>query len=460
MDLDITQTLDSRLSALDCFDVPHLDEYFGVWSILEEPFRAAVARVRGIDLRAHIDGQQSQPQPKAYDAAGDYQIEEGVAIIRLTGPMMKYVSSLSGGTSTVVARRRIRNAVGNGSVRAILLQIDSPGGTVSGTHDLADDVAAAARQKPTFAYVEDLGASAAYWVASQATKVYANPTAMIGSIGTYAVIEDYSEQAEMLGIKVHVIRAGAFKGAGEPGTEITAEQLAEWQRIVDELNGFFVRGVAAGRSLDMEKVNDLADGRVHIGAAAKKLKLIDGVQSLDETLGQLARTSKPRTRSNAMAEANQQTTPEAGSFELLKTMPQPASFEDLKILCPGADNDFICEQLAKKVTADQGRTAWAEEQNKRLEAKQKEVDEAKARAEAAKDAGGVEPVRTGSAQAGGGETDPVAEFAQRVREEMKTGLSKADATRAVVQADPELHAAYIEAHNANVGPSSFRGQRA
>ncbi|MDE2472037.1 MAG: S49 family peptidase, partial [Bradyrhizobium sp.] len=291
-----TLRTDSPLLALG---VPHLDQYFGVWAILEEPFRAAVARAKQINLQVHVAetrAQQIQQQPKAAGDRKPYGMSGSVAVIEMSGELMKFASSLSSGTGTVAVRRQVRAAAADEDVGAIVLRIDSPGGTVSGTQDLADDVAAAAAKKPVYAFIEDLGASAAYWVASQASKIFAaNATTIVGSIGTFAVIEDQSGAAAMEGVKVHVIRAGEFKGGTVAGAPVEQKTLAWWQEMVDALNEQFVRGVAKGRGLTLTRVRELADGRAHVGQAAAALGLVDGIQSFDETLSQLQKKSASST---------------------------------------------------------------------------------------------------------------------------------------------------------------------
>lgn len=443
----VTSHVDSRLLA--DVDVPHIDQYFGLWSILEEPFQAAVSRINGLDLRTHVQQQQvGQTVAKESDGRRDYTLTgDGVAIIELNGPLMKYTSSLSGGTSTVYARRQIRNAARDQDVAAIALLIDSPGGTVAGTRDLAEEVKNAGRQKPVAAYIEDLGASAAYWIASQAGRVYANPTALVGSIGTYAVIYDFSAQATLIGVKVHVLRAGQFKGAGTPGTEITADQLAHWQQIVDELNGHFVQGVAAGRKLAIDRTVELADGRVHIAADAEELRLIDGVQSFEETLTQLSEGTNRRSKTMSEETTNTvQASPPplpAGPLELGRS---EASFEELVAACPGADNDFLVSQLKSKATVEQAQAAWMEEQNARLAAKQKEVEEAQA---AAKKPGVDALGSTGGASTGDSTEDPVSTFNERVAAKVRAGMNRRQAAVAVAKADRQLHREYLQATNPN-----------
>lgn len=251
------------------------------------------------DARA-IDGRWSSPAVEAA-AGGDresqpYRTAGRMALINLSGVMQKHRSRyamLFGGASTSDLRDAVLQATEDGQVDSILIRVDSPGGSVAGTGDLADAVRAAAAVKPVHAFIEDLGASAAYWVASQATRVLANPTAMVGSIGTYAVIYDFSKAADEMGIGVHVVRAGEFKGAGVPGTKISKEQLAEFQREINDLNEHFVAGVARGRDLPMERARKLANGAVHIGAKAIDLGLIDDVATWNAAITQL-RHAVPR----------------------------------------------------------------------------------------------------------------------------------------------------------------------
>jgi len=278
-----------------------LDQYFGVWAIQEEPFHTAADLYSrpDFDLEVHFrtKGADARQQAAAYGSRGYATVghDGSVAVVELHGSLMKFVPSVTAGTSTVQARRQIRAAVADKSIRSIVLLIDSPGGTVAGTADLAEEVAKADKQKPVHAYIEDLGASAAYWVASQARAIYANETALVGSIGTFMILNDSSKRAEKLGIQVHVVRAGEFKGSGTPGTEITDEQLAEWQGLVESINSHFLKAVRTGRKMSTARVKQLADGRVHVGEHAKALGLVDGIEQLDATIERLAgpATSSP-----------------------------------------------------------------------------------------------------------------------------------------------------------------------
>jgi len=430
-------------------NVPHIDQYFGPWAIMEEPFRAAVERINALDIRANVEARHT-----AGGVSLDTSYEKlpgGVAVVSLSGPLMKYVSSLSGGTSTVEARAALRAAVKDDSVSSIVVRIDSPGGTVSGTQDLAADVAAANTKKPTVAFIEDLGASAAYWIASQAGNVFANTTAMIGCIGTFAAIEDASQASAQAGIKVHVVRAGEFKGMGVEGTEVTPKQLEELQRIVNELNDYFIRGVATGRGMSLSQVKALADGRVHVGAKAQEQGLIDGVKSLDQVIAELAAKSKT-TKGSAMSSES--------------TAANPATFSEIVGACknckPTSSADdalFVADQLAKGATVAQARDAWDDTLTSRIDARDCELNAAKV--ELAKkqtqqqaslvNGNGVKPLVDGGKGGSVAEesSDPIAAWNEAVAEKMKAGKSKASAISALVKENPDLHQSYLAAFNEN-----------
>ncbi len=183
----------------------------------------------------------------------------------------------------------VRAAVEAEDVSGILLVVESPGGTYAGTQVLADEVWAASHKKPVYIFIDDLATSAAYWIASQAERIYTLSTGIVGSLGTYMVIADSSKLTKSAGIQIHVVKAGELKGAGTPGTTVTTPQLDAWQKLVDASNDLFLSAVARGRRMSLSKVRALADGRVHLGDAALRLGLIDGIKSFDETLEELKR---------------------------------------------------------------------------------------------------------------------------------------------------------------------------
>jgi len=223
--------LEIDLGPILAFDLD-LSQYFGLWAVESHRFLATFDRVARMDLFSHVAANTAEPQASARKSAT--KMGDDIAVLDIRGTMTKRGSSLAGG-GMIEVRQQLRQAIADPEVEGILLRIDSPGGTVSGTADLANDVFKANKRKPVLAFAEDLAASAAFWVASQADAIIANTeTAMVGSIGTFIGLHDLSGAAGQQGIRPIVIKSGQFKGAGFPGTEITTEQVAEWQTLVDK----------------------------------------------------------------------------------------------------------------------------------------------------------------------------------------------------------------------------------
>lgn len=209
--------------------------------------------------------------------------DSGVAVIPIHGPMMKAQSKF-GGASTVAVRRLLSQSLRDPDVKARLLHIDSPGGHVAGTQELANDVYETRSRKPIFAHIDDTGASGAYWVASQAQRITANPTAEIGSNGTVAVLTDDSGRMERLGVKVHVISTGDFKGVGAPGSRLRSEDLDYIRERVENLNEHFQESIQRGRKVTLKQLAEMSDGRVHIAAIAQRMGMIDEIMSFEQAL--------------------------------------------------------------------------------------------------------------------------------------------------------------------------------
>jgi signal peptide peptidase SppA len=262
-----------------------LCDYFGLWSI--EPTAATalaeqLARCDPAALSARA------PAPASTVELIPVKGDKRVAVVRIVGEMMKG-QSWFGGTSTVQVRRDIQSAAADPNTSGILLAIDSPGGSVAGTADLAAEVKAARRKKPVWAHVDDVTASAAYHVASQADQVWANTAdAMVGSIGTLWMIADTSGLADKAGVKVHAIATGPLKAAGRFGTAVTDGHLAYFQALVDSSQAHFDAAVRTGRRLTAEQMAEVRSGAIYPAARAKELRLIDGIRPLGQTIAALA----------------------------------------------------------------------------------------------------------------------------------------------------------------------------
>jgi signal peptide peptidase SppA len=417
------------------YDVPYVDQWTSAWLIEPDCLNGLVQWVQSIDLQSHVDQMRASRREMATGYSYT-EVSNGTAVVQLRGTLMKQQASMSLATSTVMARRDLRALADDETVERVALVIESPGGTAAGTMELGQDVAKLNAQKPVTAFIEDLGASAAYWVASQASKVYANPMAKVGSIGTYAVVQDCSAAAAQAGVKVHVVKAGDFKGAGAMGTEVTSEHLQEVQRLVTGLNEGFLSAVASGRNMPIERVRTLADGRVHLAAEAKAMGLIDGVMGLDELMETITPKPTSTRRKKPMSEK------------------QAATASEIKAACPGISSEKAFEFIESSLSVEDCKSFYMEDlQTKNAELQEqvatltKERDEAKEQAKKAAKAPGVEELEeTHGSEPQGSATDA---FNAIVEEKTKAfSGNRAKAMAAAVRENPELHQRMLEEANA------------
>lgn len=210
----------------------------------------------------------------------------GLAELPIEGALTKRFSKYAGDFTKGIAHR-LDFLLDHPKVEGIMLRIDSPGGEAAGTAELGEAIAAAEKRKPTHAFVDDLAASAGYWLASQAGRITVNRTGEVGSIGVYGVVHDSEEAYRKEGVKVHVISSGPEKGQGVPGTAIPKSYLDRRAERVHELHEHFVEAVAGGRGLSVEAVHELATGRCYSAERALEAGLVDAVGTYEDALDEL-----------------------------------------------------------------------------------------------------------------------------------------------------------------------------
>jgi len=271
-----------------------LDVITAPWAIQPEKLLEIQAiyatHMRGekIDIEA-VEKRLGRPlanEPQAFE------IRDGVAIIPVNGVLAKranLMTQVSGMSSSEQIGRDIKLAAADPSVQAIILAVDSPGGTVDGTQALATIVAAVRGVKPIATWADSCMCSAAYWIGAQADAVYiAGDTVEVGSIGVVAGHADISGAQAAAGIKTTEITAGKYKRVASQYGPLTEDGRASIQAKVDYLYSIFVGEVAAARGVSEEKViQDMADGRVFIGKQAVAAGLVDGVSTLDDLISRL-----------------------------------------------------------------------------------------------------------------------------------------------------------------------------
>jgi signal peptide peptidase SppA len=211
-----------------------------------------------------------------------------VAVIPIYGVIMHRPSmdlSGPGGTSCEGLSQQLRAALDDPNVKSIVLDIDSPGGDVDGVDELAAEIYSARKQKKISAVSNCLCASAAYYLASQATEIVASPSSLTGSIGVYTMHEDDSQALENLGVKLTLIKFGENKAEGNNLGPLSDSALAHLQEMVDTFGAMFEKAVARGRKVSQEEVHKkFGQGRVFDAKQAVRLGLADRVGTLDDVL--------------------------------------------------------------------------------------------------------------------------------------------------------------------------------
>ena len=442
--------------------VPHLEQYIGVLLIDPAWFQNWRAQfIKGDGLFQHLTAAAVNPKvqdPDPADPEGPPDVERpfvfdsnGIAHIPVVGYMTKYGSSLSAmRRGTIGVRRQVRAALVDSEVRGVFFRIDSPGGQGQGVGDLADDVARLREAKPTVAFIEDMGASGAYWVASQAELVYANASGLVGSIGAFTILDDLSKLYEEAGIKTYVLRSGEFKAIGIEGEEIPPEHRAEIQNQIEALAAVFYEGVGRGRDLSAEVVQARwGDARVHMGWAAERMGLVDGVETMDGAYTALLKMVERGPPATATV-----TVKESTAMENEKTTtPAAATVAEIEAACNGAPPEFVLAQLKAGATLQTATTAWTKAQAERvaeleaanaaLETKATEKDAA---AKAATEAPGQPPHEFTAAETGEpGASEMFWELVEKEQDRAKTTRDKAMSR--VVARHPAAHAAFLAEYN-------------
>lgn len=380
---DIKIPLSKSLRAKTC-----AAQLFGSWMIEPKWFAQAVDAVRSGKLQpktAKDDGDEEKEKPRLTIAEidNDYGDDEEkgykvrtvnnkrIAVICIEGTMLKYRSSF-GGCSTVEVRRAVRAASNDRMVDAIMLYVDSPGGSCSGTSDLASDIKIAAGRKPLWSFIANMGASAGYWVASQADQVWANEIALVGSIGTYCVLTDETKWQEEIGIKLTVVSTGPYKGLGADG-KVTDQLVSDVQREINDLNERFLLAVADGRGLGIDKVRTLADGRVHVGEKAVHEGMVNVIGTFDAALQALSQ-EKPKMITQDQFDAYAAAHPDATKPFVQKGIDQaskqPATPQQLAEAFPN-DPAFAMSQLTSGASILSALTAGHKHKDEAAAAKDK-----------------------------------------------------------------------------------------
>lgn len=242
------------------------------------------------EWEARKDLRAEEPGDPIEGTGGTLRVINGVGVLGIRGTLFRHanlISDFSGGSTYDSLWRGLEAALNDASVGAILVRVDSPGGDVNGCGELAEALFRARERKPVLAYVEHLGASAAYWLASQCERIVAYETSLVGSIGVLTSVIDDSKAEETAGVRE--IEIVSSQSPGKRNKPVDDDVKARRQTIVDDLADKFVGAVARGRGVEAAKVlADFGQGDVLIAGKALAAGMIDELGDFNSTLAALA----------------------------------------------------------------------------------------------------------------------------------------------------------------------------
>ena len=252
------------------------------WSAGEPPTDEAMFQIQSERVL-----RDTRKQMAAANAGSGIAVLPLYGVVTQRGNMVDDIS-VPGSTSTQQFTSALRQVLADDTVGQILIDIDSPGGSVYGVAELASEIVKARAQKPVVAVANSLAASAAYWIGCSASEFYVTPGGEVGSIGVWQAHFDYSKALEEEGVKTTLVSAGKFKVEGNPYVPLDPEAQAFMQSRVDDYYNAFIQAVAVGRGVSVDDVrNGMGEGRVLGADAAQAQRMVDGIASFDDVLARM-----------------------------------------------------------------------------------------------------------------------------------------------------------------------------
>ncbi|HKN18366.1 MAG TPA: signal peptide peptidase SppA [Dissulfurispiraceae bacterium] len=202
-----------------------------------------------------------------------------VALVRVEGPIIEAKSIID----------ELDGYKKDNSIKAIVLRVNSPGGGVVPSQEIYDEVKRLAAKKKVVVSMGSLAASGGYYISAPATKIVANPGTLTGSIGVIMEVPNVKVLMDKIGVKIEVIKSGKHKDIASPFRGIGKEDRAILQGVMDDVHEQFISAVSEGRKMSIDKVREIADGRIFSGSQAIKAGLVDELGDLDDAIKTAAR---------------------------------------------------------------------------------------------------------------------------------------------------------------------------
>ena len=232
-----------------------------------------------------IDAADARQRGRTVSAGG------AVAVLPMFGTIsrrMGMLGAMSGGMSIETFSRQFADLVNDEQIAAIIIDVDSPGGSVYGVEELSRQIFDARKHKRIVAVADQLMASAAYYIGSAADELVVTPSGEVGSIGVYTIHFDWSGHLEQQGVKATIIKAGPNKAEGNPYEALGEDAADHIQMIVDDYYNQFLRAVARNRGVSVKKVrDDFGGGRTYTAKRALERGMVDRIATMDTIIGEL-----------------------------------------------------------------------------------------------------------------------------------------------------------------------------
>ena len=210
-----------------------------------------------------------------------YSDKMGVQVIRMEGTMVTGDISDADTVGSEVVGRELRDAANDPMIEAIVLRVNSPGGTPAAAQEIIRDITYAKSKKPVVVSMGDMGTSAAYYVSAHADKIYANPDTFTAGIGVIWKFSDVSRWNEKEGYNVSIVKSGSKKDMGSTSRPITEAEQEYAQKVVNDSFELFITDVISQRMIARSEIED---GRVIRGADAVGLNIIDEIGNLNDAI--------------------------------------------------------------------------------------------------------------------------------------------------------------------------------
>jgi len=274
-----------------------INQRWFVWLVLALCVLAVPAAV----LTQSAGGQNLDGSSKESSDSSDsltMRFKDHIQVVRLSGMIIdkadNSIFTSSAGSSNSVLKD-LRKALKSKRVKAVLLRVNSPGGTVPMSQEIHEAVVELkAAGKPVVVSMGDVAASGGYYISCAADKIVANPGTLTGSIGVIINLMNFKALADKVGVEPEVIKSGQFKDIASPYKKMSKEEHDILQALIMDSYEQFTTAIAEGRKIPIDKVKTIADGRIYSGRQAQKLGLVDKLGSYTDALALLQTIAKER----------------------------------------------------------------------------------------------------------------------------------------------------------------------